>query len=220
MNAAKFTLTSTILAVALGLGLSFGATPAKAHCAGKHTGDHPHCDGGGGGPIQFTAELTGGAFVFGPVVVTANNRENVLRSGVDLNFDIDFSPAPGTWDQVFNTCTELLAQDSVDEFFVGEDDWQIDMSGGVRVRLHDIRLVGQGAEVTVQLVGDEFDFVDSFLPTTDENDETRTYVLDGYIIHGQTLKGIHPRSSCQEQGSGIPDIISLDVSSELTITAE
>ena len=218
MNAARFTLTSTILAVALGLGLSFGATPAKAHCAGKHTGDHPHCDGGGGGPIQFTAELTGGAFVFGPVVVTANNRENVLRSGVDLNFDIDFSPAPGTWDQVFNTCTELLAQDSVDEFFVGEDDWQIDRSGGVRVRLHDIML--QGAEVIVQLIGEEFDFLgDPFLP--ENPGETSVFHLTQFKINGRSqMGGPGGSQGCQPPSGGTADIFPLLVSSELTITAE
>lgn len=222
MNTANMTLASTVLAAALGLGLGLMSTPAEAHCAGKHTEGHPHC---AGGPITYTAQLTAGAFVFGPVVVTPNTREDVLRSGVDLNFDISTSPAVGTWDKVFNTCIELLAQDSVDDFFVGEDDWQIDKSGGVRVRLHDIRF-DQGdpallnsdvpAEVTVELVGNEYIFDESFLP---EATETRTYVLDGYLIRGETLKGIHPRSGCQERGSGTPDIILLIDSSVLVITA-
>ncbi len=61
MNAAKFTLTSTVLAAALGLALGLTAVPAQADCGlgTKHTGNHPHCTKGdtGGEPALLT--LTG-----------------------------------------------------------------------------------------------------------------------------------------------------------------
>ena len=214
MNLAKMIAASTIAAAAVGLSLSFGIAPAKAHCAGKHTGDHPHCSGGGS--MQFTAELTTGAFVFGPVVVTANQKEVVLRSEVDLEFFFDDSPQQATWDQVFNTCGELLAPDSVDDFFVGEDSWTIQKSGGVRVELRDIVL--QGAEVNVQLIGDEFDFLgDPFLP---EPGDTSVFFLNQYAINGRSEKGGPGGSQgCQPQGSGSFDIFELITSSTLTITA-
>ena len=154
MNMAKMTLASTVLAAALGLALGLSAVPALANPPDEE-GCHDHKDcPPGGGPIQFTAELIAGAFVFDdgtlsfePVDVTPNSRENVLRSNTDLFFDIDDSPEPDTWNQVFNTCGELLDPNSVNDFFVGNDSWQIDKSGGVRVIFHDIFL--QGAEVTV-----------------------------------------------------------------------
>ncbi len=39
MNAAKVTLTATVVAAVFGLALSFGASPATAHCKGKHSGN-------------------------------------------------------------------------------------------------------------------------------------------------------------------------------------
>ncbi len=73
MNAAKFTLTSTILAAALGLALGLAAAPSGSSACDtgtKHKTGAP-CGGGGGGgggggAIVYTAELTAGAFVFAP----------------------------------------------------------------------------------------------------------------------------------------------------------
>ncbi len=47
MNAAKLTLTSTILAAALGLGLSLWATPAQSHSCRHHVQEDEHCNRGG-----------------------------------------------------------------------------------------------------------------------------------------------------------------------------
>ena len=208
MNAAKVTLTSTVLAAALGLALGLMSTPVQAHCDGKHTGDHRHCTRDD--PIVYTAALTAGAFVFGPVAVTPNSRESVLRSEDDLNFDIDESPQMDTWDQVFNNCPEL-SLNPVDDFFVGEDDWRIAKAGGVRVIFNNIEL--PGAEVTVHLIGDEFEFIESFLPEVAP--DTRNYTLDRFIIWGDSAKGEPgPKRSCN---SGE---IELHSPSELVITAE
>jgi hypothetical protein len=46
MNAAKLTLTSTILAAALGLGLSLWATPAQSHSCKHHDPSEEHCNRG------------------------------------------------------------------------------------------------------------------------------------------------------------------------------
>ncbi len=46
MNAAKVTLTSTILAAALGLGLSLWATPAQSHACRHHDESEDHCNRG------------------------------------------------------------------------------------------------------------------------------------------------------------------------------
>jgi len=54
MNAAKVTLTSTVLAAALGLVLGLMSTPAQAHCAGRHINNPSHCDGDGDGSANAT----------------------------------------------------------------------------------------------------------------------------------------------------------------------
>ncbi len=46
MNTAKITLTSTILAAALGLGLSLWATPAQSHACRHHDESEDHCNRG------------------------------------------------------------------------------------------------------------------------------------------------------------------------------
>ena len=233
MNTAKMTLVSTVVAAAFGLALGLMSTPAQAHCPHKDSLDHRHCDGGG--TINYTAELTMGGFEFGPIDVIANSKENLLTpsptEGPLLELDIP-NPNNTTWKQVFDDCPELLKNSaengSIVDFEIGIGQLRINKSGGVRVLFVDIRFDEAApelldplvpAEVTVILVGNEFDFDESFLPTTNVGDETRTYGLDGYLIRGETLKGIHPRSGCKEKGSGTPDIIQLNVSSELEITA-
>ncbi len=218
MNAAKMTLVSTVVAAALGLALGLIGAPADSYACHRFT-DHGSQTCGGGGPIQFTAELTVGAFVFddgtlsfGPVDVTTNSKENELRSMTDLVMvrPDDAGDLDETWDQVFDTCTALLDPGSVDEFRVDENHWRISKPGGVRVIFIDMLLPGLEdidpplVEVTVQLVGNEFDFVDSFLP--EAIGQSRTYDLDEYIIWGETLNGTHPRRGCQPPGGGGADI--------------
>ncbi len=68
MNAAKVTLTATVVAAVFGLALSFGATSAQAHhCKGAH--DFPGCTsggggaggGGGGGTTPIVADIVSGS---------------------------------------------------------------------------------------------------------------------------------------------------------------
>ena len=65
-------------------------------------------------------------------------------------------------------------------------------------------------EVTVQLIGN--DEGKPFLPAIGD---PSTYTLDRYRIIGATLRGTHPRMSCEASG-----ILTLDFPSTLVITAE
>ena len=140
----------------------------------------------------------------------------MLRSTEALNFDIDDSSEPATWDQVFDTCGELLAPGSVEFFFVGRDDWLIMKAGGVIVEFTDIPL--QGAEVNVQLIGDEFDFVEPFLP--EKPGDTRVFTLSQGKINGRSDTGGPGGSQgCQLPGNGTPENFNLLSPSTLVITA-
>ena len=206
--------------------LSFSISVLAHDCINHKNQNHKHCDdnNSGGNSIVYTAELNTGAFEFDPVVieVTPNSMANTLRSTVDLDM---VRPAEAllqaTWNAVFNTCVELLEPDSVTNFFVAADDWNIQKAGGVRVVFYDIRL--QDAEVTVQLIGNEFDFIiDQFLPEPGPNKgdtSTGEFSLDQAAIYGSTVKGVHPRSGCQPHGGGSFDVFDLNIASTLVITA-
>lgn len=235
MTSKKYLKASTMFAAAFGLALGLMAAPVQAHCPHKGSLDHVHCDGGG--TINYTAELTMGGFEFGPIDVIANSKENLLTpsptEGPLLNLSISESDDPSTWDQVFNTCVELLAENSVEDFSVGIGQLRINKAGGVRVIFVDIRF-DQGdtallnpdvpAGVTVQLVGNEFDFTDPGKAFPPLPGDTSEFTLEQYIIWGETLKGIHPRMGCQPPGGGGADINDLlpnpEGFSTLTITAE
>ena len=227
MNAAKVTLTSTILAAALGLALGLSAAPGNSyacHKDGAFHGNQTDCNnggggggGGGGGAIVYTAELTAGAFVFAPdpVPVTPNQRENVLRSETSLNLDIDDTIDGETWADMFATCEELW-EAPVEDFFVGADDWSIDKAGGVRVVFRHIE--DQGAEFRFQLIGNEFEFIKSFLP--EELNGVREYVLDQFAITAKSLAGGSGGTKfCRTLGGEFGNPLPLIVDSVLTITA-
>ena len=230
MNAAKMTLVSTVVAAALGLALGLAAAPSGSSACDtgtKHKTGAP-CGGGGDGedPIVYTAELTAGAFVFAPVnpvPVTPNQRENVLRSEEDLdldidNLDIDDLLARVTWVDMFATCDELWEPGPVEAFFVGEDDWSIDKAGGVRVVFRHIE--DQGAEFRFQLIGSQFEFIDSFLPTPGLGSpaDTRTYTLEHFAITAKSLAGGSGGTKfCRTLGG---DPLPLMEPSTLVITAE
>ncbi len=229
MNAANMTLVSTVVAAALGLALGLSAVPAMAGppdaqgCHPDHKDEECPVNGGGDGedPIVYTAELTAGAFVFAPlnpVPVTPNQREIVLRSEEDLDLDINDSPAPETWVDMFDTCVELWDPGPVEFFFVQRGDWSIDKDGGVRVVFRHIE--DQGAEFRFQLIGNEFDFIASFLPTPGLGSpaDTRTYTLDQFAITAKSLPGGSGGTKfCRTLGEDGP--FDLTVPSTLVITA-
>lgn len=209
-------------------GFSISAFAAKPQCPGD-----PRCKDDSGDTITYTAELTAGAFDF-DVAVAPVSKENGLMSSEGLYMVRPGEPDNGvclasdtrdeclTWNDVFNTCAVLLAQNSVTDIFVLNDDWSIEKAGGVRVIFRDIRL--QGAEVTVQLIGNEFEFSEPFIPVPDDapgSTATRTFDLDQAAIYGKSVKGGGgPRQGCQPSGGGGFDIFPLlHVDSVLVITA-
>ncbi len=219
----RFSMPPAIAVLAIALLIPATSTLAAPDCS-KHP-DNPNCGGGGGGEgaIVYTAELTG-AFVFSEDV-TPNSRENQLRSTEALDMvRPEDEELEATWDDVFNECGELLT-DTVAGITVGDDNWSIDKTGvevnGVVVIFHDIRL--QEAEVTVQLMGNDFNFIaQPFLPEPGQNPgdtETSEFILRKFAIHGSTEKGVHPRSGCQPHGGGGFDIHTLGDPSTLMITA-
>ena len=237
MNAAKFTLTSTVLAAALGLALGLTAVPSDSYACHKDTahGKQADCDNGGDGGIVYTAELTAGAFVFHPsvhdpeeessahvVVVTPNQREDVLRSEEDLNLginnlDITDLLERQTWVAMFATCDELWVPGPVEAFFVGEDDWSIHEAGGVRVVFRHIE--DQGAEFRFQLIGDEFDFLgDPFLP--ENPGDTSLFELTEFAITAKSLAGGSGGTKfCRTLGGEFGELILMPSPSILKITA-
>ena len=215
-----------ILTLIFAMLLPVTTTWAGPDCTDPKHFDNPNCSGGDSVSITYTAELTVGAFVFN-TVVTPNSMDSELRSNADLDMArpggvqdvpcgaLETAVECQTWNQVFNTCIVLLEPDSVESVFVGDDNWSIHKSGGVRVILHSILL--QGAEVTVQLIGNEFDFTEPFLP---EPGNTSVFILDQGAIHGHSVQGAGgPRRACQPPGGGSFDIFPLLTPSILEITA-
>jgi hypothetical protein len=172
----------------------------------------PNCDDE---PITYTAQLFGewsgseadgeflpGAFVFNTsndpdddgIVDVTEVAEGDLRSEESLKMnvpgDVDLEK---TWDQVFDACAALLKPaGSVDYIEVASADWSIEKAGGVRVVLRDIRLklkdTTEDVLVRVQLIGNEYDFFDSYLPEGPEDE--REYLLNQFDIMGTTPHGV------------------------------
>ena len=227
MNMTKMTLISTVVAAAFGLAFGLMSTPAEAHCARKHTGDHAHCTAGG--PIVRYEATLAGAFAFVDKVVFPNNRENVLRSEdfIDMVRPGDFGDLDDTWDQVFIIECPVLLGEPVDSFFVGPFDWSINMNDDesfvdvVLVVFQDARPELEGglsdAEVNIQFRTDETD--GQFLPAPGA---TIDFDLTRGGINGSSVRGVHPREACQLQGEGGSEIFELILGQEsltLSITA-
>jgi hypothetical protein len=205
----------TILTTLAFLGFSISAFAGKVvKCP-----TWPECEGV---TITYTAQLFG-EFVFNTssgdddIVDVTEVAEGDLRSGESL---LMFRPGGdgNTWDQVFDACAALLEPGSVTSISVASADWSIEKAGGVRVVFRDIRLKLKGTTedvlVRVQLIGDEHDFFESYLPAPGD---TRVYELNQFDIMGTTAHGVHPRSKCHEPGRDGPALLT---PSTLVITAE
>jgi hypothetical protein len=145
-------LAATGLAVALLLGFALNPTPAFAAKAAKPCDPWPACKDDGA--TTYTAALADGAFVFAPVDVTPDAKENELRSVDALTFvrpgeitEIPYSGSCGVlpeldealclaWDAVFLACENFFGDSALqsiglqipDEFTVSPDDWAISKS--------------------------------------------------------------------------------------------
>ena len=113
-----------------------------------------------------------------------------------------------TWNAVFNACKDLLGENTVDSFSAGHTDWSVDKAGGVRVVFRNALLFDgttnplgpEGAEFRVQLMGDEFDFDDPFLP---DPGGMSVFELVEFAITGTPERGKGAIKSCRgSDGSG------------------
>ncbi len=170
-----------------------------------------HGGGDGDGAGTLTANLTGGTFVFDdPLPVTLNKKGNSATSEVALNMN---RPDGGTeredWDAVFNECKLTLESLEIPEdIHLGNSDWKIAANAGdIRLRLFDARLE-VNAVITLELRGDPLNYDGNPVPPDD--DGISQFEIDGYVIFGDTEKGVQPRDSCKLSGD-------LSVSSMLTI---
>ncbi len=229
MKTRKTTFASTVVAAAFGLALGFISAPAQANPADENgCHDHKPCEANS---VTYTAQLTAGAFVFVPMVVTVvpNSRNRVLWSDLTPPLDMvhpdDEGALEDTWDDVFIHCPSLLL-DEVLRFEVASSDWSIDKAGGVRIRFRAVRDITldddldtkvEDVQISIQLIGDEFDFeeggADPFLP--EKPGDTSTFDLFYGQINGRTLGG---GPKCQPPGVGSSQF-PLGVTSTLKITA-
>ena len=189
-------LAAAGLAVALLLGFALNPTPTFA---GK-----PPCKKNCGPVNTYTAKLDG-AFMFALVEdLTLNKQENILRSSEPLTlFRPDESRDSDAWDAVFEACENLFGAESIfkfsipDMFTLDADEWEISKSGGVRVAF---LIEGDSFNVAVQLIGDEFDFDETFLPELDG--ESREYVLTQFQVTGTPVRGKGAIKSCRGSAGG------------------
>ncbi len=107
MNAAKLTLTSTILAAALGLGLSLWTTPAQSHSCKHHGQEEEHCNRGGDEDATlFTVSLdkltVAGSPLFTDECIGSTDRvaasglsvQMFFRDGCSVTMLVDRPPLP------------------------------------------------------------------------------------------------------------------------------
>ena len=213
----KYSLTAILVSVIATM-TPVASTLAGPDCSNPKHQDKPAC---AGGDITYTATLSG-AFVFGPIEVFLNSKENQFTNNtlppLDMSRELEPQWKIDTWDDVFMQCQVLLAPKSVSSFFA--DDWYIGKHGGVRVMFRDFPLAyrngsNEGAMITLQLVSDEFDFVDpdkKFPPVLGPNQNSASSVFDlnWFVIWGNTAKGEPgPRRACQPPGGGGADTYDL-----------
>jgi len=97
MNATKFTLTSTILAAAMGLAMGLGAAPALADppdSEGCHPSEHKPCGGGGDSDATIYDVFLEFLQVSSPlneVELCRGNTDTLANSELIVNFDVGCS---------------------------------------------------------------------------------------------------------------------------------
>lgn len=155
------------LSILIFLSLLLALTPALAKKGGKP-------GGGGDKPIEYTAALVSGGFVFAAVDVIPQRKGNIYNNNSPLTMyrpgDSD-AAAQATWDGVFDACLPgTLLSNPVNSTFVSAGDWEVTNSGGkvagtagsdVRIRFHNI--IDGTADIDFDLIG-QLDFDGQFLP--------------------------------------------------------
>ena len=221
MNISRLSTFSLTLAIAV---FAFGyVNPSFAAPPDKPCSPWPSCkdDGGGGGGIDYTAELKG-AFVFGPLSVTLEGQDERLRHAFKVTISRDDGDSPETWDNVFSMpdnegvpCNLFGSSGTVAEFTApkkekGVKGWWIAKPGGVGIRFRKIELFtnsGDPVDVGLDLIGNcaysggTDDSCDAFLPDPGEMSEIS---LVRFLIHAKAAKGTPAIEGCHDGSGELP----------------
>ncbi len=171
---------------------------SSAHCKRNHADYGPHCGvteppDPGGDQAVYTAELTMGGFIFGPMLVTPKKRGGIYHSEDSLEMSRPLSDDPddlAAWNSVFLACIGQLFLGDISGVFV--DNWNIHGSTDIRIRFKNVS--------AFELLGVRIDFdlfgapgTDPFLPAIGE---TSDFALNTYEIFGDEKRG----PSCRSNG--------------------
>ena len=215
------------LMIVLIFGFALSPTPASGHPCDRQPPPHKHCDNEPGPVITYKAGLTSGAFVFDPVDVTPNAKQNTLQSSSDLMLIRPLEdPERAGWNAVFLACENFFALagplkiEIPDSFWVGAEDWSIQNAGEEDIRIgfevEFMDATNTPFNVFVQLIGGPLDGV-SFLPT--ESTTPSEFDLSRFWITGKTAKGYGgKRTGCVSGGSAPITNFSDGATSKVVIT--
>lgn len=159
--------------------------------------ENPPCGGGGGETsAEYTAALTAGGFIFGPVDVTPNNRDTGYTSALklDMSRPEDGTAEANAWDDVFLACSDVLGNTTISGVTVGTD-WGITQGGKKNSSTtRNVRITFRS------VVADGFEDVSlwfaliSWAPENPRSDflpapgETSVYILDTAKIYGDDIE--------------------------------
>jgi len=196
-----------LLLLPLLLGLSVNGWAAPGECSGPKKDRPDECNGEDETAV-YTAELTMGGFIFGPVDVTPSKRGNSYHSEETLKMSRSLVSTDDQmeWDVVFGECADLLTTLPIDSVAVA-DNWTIDNSGGneagtvgsnIRIRFKDVEAEGSpDVDINFDLIGVLVNTTDDpFLPV--KKDDTSSFTLTQFVIFGDKKKGRSCRSGVQD----------------------
>ncbi len=207
-------ITLTIVLFTMGALILPANTALAEHCKGKHKND-PGCDDPGGDPsaITYTAELKG-AFVFGPLPVSLEGRDERLINSDDVTM---VSPDGGNafelnaWNDVLEVCGLLLHPIPEVTASGGKKGWRIARPGGVYIQFPMQPLPSNGygdLDVNLQLIGDcsyssaGTTVCQPFPPVPGVNGGISEIVLTHFNIHAKGEKNIlHSLDTCHSDAA-------------------
>ena len=185
-------LVATALVVIGGLALSGSAA---AHCAGNHSGTHPHCVGGGGGSGPGDPVYTAESFDLGIAQIDSNSVDNettIRFRGASL----DLTDFVGTWPDG-TSCNHGLRTGGFSIF-------QPDAGNPYTVHLqgHFLSELDSGASKThIFFLEGTFDEPGNWPPS--ESDPGTTITLDYWEIYAENKKA--QRNDCAGESATVPD---------------
>ncbi len=194
-----------LLLLPLLLGLSVNGWAAPGECSGPKKDRPDECNGEDETAV-YTAELTMGGFIFGPVDVTPSKRGNSYHSEETLKMSRSLVSTDDQmeWDVVFGECADLLTTLPIDSVAVA-DNWTIDNSGGnkagtvgsdIRIRFKDVVATGSpNVDISFDLSGVILAADGPFLPV--HKNKPSSFTLKQFVIFGDAKKGQSCRSGVQ-----------------------